>query len=229
MRVDFRHIAAATAFLALASCADNATMPTAPSGRNLAVLQAPAFDYGAGNRGSLFGDQSSDFRLSGKGGTFDLGLFNATFPSGSICKSTDATVACVPVADDSSFTVHVTVRLTLSGVNIDFTPHMRFAADKPAKLSTDIFGSVIRNNRDFFAAHPSALRPLAMYYTPTLGATPVADYITDPTVVTHIDLNTGLVWRYIRHTSGYLMGAGTPCDPGPNEPDCIDIGPGREG
>jgi hypothetical protein len=51
----------------------------------------------------------------------------------------------------------------------------------------------------------------------------VADYLSDPSLVTHVDLNTGTVWRRVKHFSGYLMGSGESCEPSPDFPECIAV------
>jgi hypothetical protein len=49
----------------------------------------------------------------------------------------------------------------------------------------------------------------------------VSDAALDASLVTHINLNTGVVWRRVKHFSGYSQAAGTPCDPSPTNPDCV--------
>ncbi|MGH7619771.1 MAG: hypothetical protein ACREPM_21370 [Gemmatimonadaceae bacterium] len=61
-----------------------------------------------------------------------------------------------------------------------------------------------------------------MFYEPTLGAKLVGDASTDASLVTHINLSTGAVWRRIKHFSGYSVTAGTACDPSPDNPDCVE-------
>ncbi len=82
---------------------------------------------------------------------------------------------------------------------------------------------MIRSNQSFFASNPSTLRPLALDYSPTLGGDAVADYVSDPSLITHIDLTTGRIWRRVKHFSGYSQTNGLPCDPSPDDPDCIEV------
>jgi hypothetical protein len=63
-----------------------------------------------------------------------------------------------------------------------------------------------------------------VYYTPDFGATGYTDAGYDLSQITHINLSTGLVWRRIKHFSGYNVTSGLPCDPSPDDPDCIDTG-----
>jgi len=43
-------------------------------------------------------------------------------------------------------------------------------------------------------------------------------------IATHVNLTTGIVWRRVKHFSGYNISSGLPCDPSPDDPDCIDTG-----
>ncbi len=232
MRASIRFLAVCVAMTAVAACSDSATSPATQASR-IALPSAPAFDYsGGGSR--QFGDQSTDFRLTAAGGKYNIsGLFTIDFPAGSVCKSADAPAGangqpnwdapCATLGSGDAINVHAVARLAFGGLIVDFTPHMRFAPGKSVTVSTGIFAPLLKFNRDFFARHPESLRPLAMYYTPSLSGSAVADYVTDASLVTHIDLSTGLIWRRIKHTSGYLVGVGEPCDPGPNLPDCIEV------
>jgi len=65
-----------------------------------------------------------------------------------------------------------------------------------------------------------------MYYSPSLGSSPVEDFANDPSLITHVSLTSGRVWRSIWHFSGYLMGGGE-CDPTQGDPNCIYVDDGR--
>jgi hypothetical protein len=39
-----------------------------------------------------------------------------------------------------------------------------------------------------------------------------------------VNLTTGLVWRRVKHFSGYSVTSGLACDPSPGNPDCVDTG-----
>ncbi|MGH9887434.1 MAG: hypothetical protein ACREBE_18030, partial [bacterium] len=62
--------------------------------------------------------------------------------------------------------------------------------------------------RGFFEANAWSLRYFGIYYTPDLGATRVADAASDASLTTYINLKTGVVWRRIKHFSGYNVAAG---------------------
>jgi hypothetical protein len=189
---------------------------------------APAFDYSGGGR-FQFGDVRTSFTVTPDGGTFAINrLVNVSFPASAICDPDQSTYgpgewdkACV--ASTHAITITATTRLTLNGMAVDFQPNLRFSPDKQVVLSTDLFARTLRANRWYFNASPSSLRPLAFYYSPSPTAQPVADYATDSSLVTHVDLETGRVWRRVKHFSGYLQGSGAACNPSAGDPDCIAV------
>jgi hypothetical protein len=224
MRLNPRFLAIAAALLAAAACSDTATLPTSATPDRVSAAQAPAFDFGTAGRPGLL---STEFTVPPVGGTFSLsGLYNVTFPAGAICDPSRSNYAdwgapCPTLK--SAIKVRATVQLTAGGLAVDFQPELRFAPGSPVTISTGMFAPFILANRTFFSQHPSALRPFAMLYTPSLGANPVADYLTDPDAVTHINLSTGQVWRHVKHFSGYSIFGGGSCDPSPDNPDCISV------
>lgn len=228
MRSFLRCFGATAVLFAVAACSDTATTPSAPAARTLSP-RASSFDYA--QTGDVFGTRSSDFKLTAKGGTFSVGgLFTLSFPANSVCDPARSTYGptewnrpCVTLSGNQSISVHASLSLTGAGMGVDFSPALRFSPSTQVTISTDIFAYAIKAGRAYFSANPDALNFLAVYYSPSLGATPVADFVADPSVITHVDLSTGTVWRRVKHFSGYSQTAGTACDPGPNNPDCIAI------
>lgn len=225
MRQFFRIIAVSVPILVAAACSDTLTSPQAAV-RSLSA--APAFDYSGGGR-FRFGDRRVSFTVTPEGGSFAINkLVTVDFPANAICDPAVSTYgpsewdnACITLA--SPITITATTRLTATGMQVDFEPNLRFSPDKQVTLSTDLFANTIRSNRSYFASFPSLLRPLAVYYSPNFGADAVADYESDSTVVTQIDLTNGRVWRRVKHFSGYLMGSGRSCDPAAGDPDCVAV------
>ena len=216
MRATFRQLTCVAAMLGAAACGDTATGPQRTAPREAGPLGSPVFDMSGGNS---LGDQTGDFTLTPQGGSFPLkGLFTLSFPPNSVCDPAQSNYAdwgqdCIRLQDNVQ--VHVQLRITATGMAVDFSPEIRFAPSAgPVTISTDAFASVITANKSFFATYPSFLQVLAMSYAPALGAAAVADYKLDPALVTHVNLSTGKVWRVIWHFSGYLVAAGdAPCDP----------------
>lgn len=226
MRQFSRLLAVSLPLLVAAACSDSSTSPQVSASRSLSA--APAFDYSGGGRLS-FGDRQVSFTVTPAGGSFAVNnMVTVAFPANSVCDPALSTYgagewdnACVTAT--RAITVTATTRLTLNGMQVDFQPNLRFSPDKQVILSTDLFASTIRMGSSFFSAYPSALRPLAMFYSPSIGAQPVADYATDPSAITQIDLRSGRVWRRVKHFSGYLMGSGAACNPQAGDPDCIEV------
>jgi hypothetical protein len=225
MRQYFKLAAVTIPLLVVAACSDSSTSPTPSAARSLSV-QAPAFDYSAGGRLS-FGDRRTSFTVTPNGGTFSINRIVAIqFPANSICDPSASTYGpsewdseCVTLTHDIRITA--TTRLTASGMQVDFEPNLRFAPDKEVILSTDIFAPTLRYASGMFRVYPSILRGLSFYYASSMGGVPVADYMADPSLVTHVDLRSGRVWRRVKHFSGYLQTSGAACEPSAGDPDCI--------
>lgn len=229
MRVNLRTLAVAAAVLGIAACSDSGTAPRTASSLR-AADRGPSLDLSYGNL-----QLGSDFTLTSAGGTFPVagGLYTVVFPANAVCDPSASTYGvdqwdapCTTLSSTQSITVHATVQLTMLGIAVDFSPSLRFSPATTVILYTDVYAPIIVANSAYFAANHAALRPLAMYWSPSLGAASVPDYLTDPTAVTHVDLVTGRVWRRIKHFSGYNVYSGQPCDPSPSDPDCIDTGGG---
>jgi hypothetical protein len=107
---------------------------------------------------------------------------------------------------------------------VDFSPALRFNPSKEVRISTGIYAPVLTTFSNYFAANPSALHFLGIYYAPSLSSAGTTDAALDNSLVTHVNLTTGQVWRRIKHFSGYNVFTGLPCDPSPDDPDCVDNG-----
>lgn len=225
MRQSFQFLAACAALLVVAACSDVSTSPSA-SARSLSA--APSFDYSGGGR-FRFGDTHTTFTVTPDGGSFAINrLITVDFPAASICDPQLSTYGAgewdKPCATlTAPLTITATTRLTANGMAVDFQPDLRFSPDKQVTLSTDLFSSTLRGNRWFFGAYPSSLRTLAFFYSPSLGSDAVADYVGDSTLVTQVDLESGRVWRRVKHFSGYVTGTGQSCNASAGDPDCVAV------
>lgn len=212
-----------------ASCGESATSPSAVAHR-APQGGAPSLDL---NSGALFsGLRSSSFTVTPAGGTFQVGgIYAVNFPANSICDPATSSYGpgtwdspCATLANGQSVTVTATYALTNSGLVVDFSPALRFNPQTQVTLSTSAYSVALTLFSSYFAANPSALHFLGIYYTPDFGATSQTDAGRDPSLVTHVNLTTGIVWRRIKHFSGYNVYTGLPCDPSPDDPDCVDDG-----
>lgn len=227
MRSFSRFLAAGIVLVAVAACSDSTAVPTAPT-RSL-TPSAPAFDFSA--TGHSLGFQSSDFTVTSRGGSFAVsGLYTINFPENSVCNPdvtnygpTEWDKSCSTLRAGQSIKVHAVLSLAFDGLAIDFTPSLRFSPSTPVTISTDIFAPVLKANKDYLLSHPGSLNFLAISYASALGSAPVNDYSSDASVMTHVNVTTGLIWRRVKHFSGYNIIAGTVCDPSPDDPNCVEV------
>jgi hypothetical protein len=107
---------------------------------------------------------------------------------------------------------------------LDVSPGIRFNPNSVVILGTMGYASWLTSNASYYASNPQALHYFGMYYTPDLGTTAYTDAGNDNSLITHVNLSTGFVWRRVKHFSGYNIVTGLPCDPSPDDPNCIDDG-----
>jgi hypothetical protein len=225
MRQHLRFLGISLSLLAAAACSDTSTTPT--STRSFSA-DAPAFDFTAGGR-FAFGDNRTSFTVTPAGGSFTINrLFTVNFSADAICDPSVSSYgegtwddACATLS--KPITITASTRLSNGRVAVDFQPALRFSPSAFVTISSDLVSGTVRSNRHYFRANRTALSPLTMSYAKTLDGSSVADYLSDPSLVTHVDLNTGTVWRRVKHFSGYLMGSGESCEPSPDFPECIAV------
>jgi len=229
MHASVRGFAALVALLSLGACSESSTSPRQTNPR---APSAPAFDLSA--TGYVTGVSATSFVVDSRGGTFAAGPYTVDFPANSICDprtssygATEWDNTCTVLPDGQSITITATVSLSSSGLVVDFTPALRFAPTAKVTIYTDVFASVILANRDYYQNNHAALNELSILYSSSLGAKAVKDFTTDKSVMTHVDLNTGRIWRRVKHFSGYSVVTGEACEPSPDNPDCVEVDGGR--
>jgi hypothetical protein len=223
-----RLVAAIGVATGLAACSDSGVVPTAPT---RAANDRPSLDVNSSSR--FWGFRTATFRLTSAGGTYSIGdsFYTLTVPANAVCSLTSSygpgtwDTPCSTLGSDESITVTATYGFTGTGPVVDFSPALRFSPAAQVTLSTSLYSTILTIASNYFSQNPSALRFFGMYYSPTIGSTLVPDAVTDPTLITHVDLRTGLVWRRVKHFSGYSMASGLACDPSPDDPDCVEIPP----
>ncbi len=212
------------------SCSDSTTAPSGPRLRTAPTGNGPSLDF---NSGALFsGLRSTSFTVTAAGGLFQAGpLYTVFFPANSICDPATSTYGpgtwddpCATLAPGSSVTITATYGFSNGALTVDFSPALRFNPNTKVVIATSVYATALTTFSNYYAANPSALHFLGIYYEPNLGAPGQTDAGFDPSLVTHVNLNTGIVWRRIKHFSGYNVYSGLPCDPSPDDPDCIDDG-----
>jgi hypothetical protein len=220
----------ATAMAGLVACSDSAILPSGPVARMSAPVKAPSLDIAT--VGHAWGYQTTTFTLTAAAGTIDIGgFYTLNVPDNAVC-TLDSPYGpgtwdspCTTLGPSDSITVTATYGFSTTGPAVDFSPALRFSPSAQVTLSTSLYAPIITTWQSFFAQHPSALQGLGMYYAPSLDAPMVTDAAVDSTVVTHINLSSGLVWRRVKHFSGYNVATGQVCDPSPDDPNCVPTPP----
>ena len=230
MRRISRYTLACLALIAASACSDTATGPGSGSARSLVPANRPTLSVAGAD---LFaGYRTTSFAVTANGGSFAIGnLFTVNFPANSIC---DPAVSgygpgtwensCRTLADGQTLTITATYGFHHGAPVVDFSPALRFNPTATVTISTGIYAPILTLFKNYWTQYPQALYWLGVHYTPDLGQTTVVDDASDQSLRTHVNLTTGLVWRRIKHFSGYLLTSGEPCTPSPDNPDCVDDG-----
>jgi hypothetical protein len=219
--------------VALAACSDSGSAPSAPQTRALAPEGAPSLDIGVPS----WGYHTVTFTLTAGGGTYDIGngFYTLNVPADAVCSLNSSygpgtwDSPCTTLGSDETIRVTATFGYSHSGPVVDFSPELRFNPNTQVTLSTSAYAGLLTTWSGYFAHNPSALQFFGMYYVPSIGSNIVTDAASDPSLVTHINLTTGLVWRRIKHFSGYNVATGLACDPSPDDPDCVGVPPVVDG
>lgn len=180
---------------ALAACGDSTGLPTAPAAEN-----GPRFTVTIDNMASDL--SSADFTVTSTGGVFQMGPHALYFPDQSICDPATSTygmsewdqpcqVALNPVK------IHAELR-TVDGYEwVEFSPALRFVPDKWVMIY--MHASALRS------APPSSLDIL---WSPESGMPGIDESLTDPTLRTYSLPSYGVLYRRVKHFSGYQVSAG---------------------
>ena len=209
----------ASALLAATACSDVGVAPQRGAGQ---AAPAASFDVAHGNDRT-----SSTFVIRKQGGLVEVRmpgvaepLFTLAVPANAVCDPADGygdfDSACTPLGQN------VRVTATFHDVNgspgVDFSPELRFDPSKVVTIST------VRDRAAVLAMAQSPSpnwNAFAILYTPDDFQQVIADAQYDPDAITHINTTTGLVWRRIKHFSGYWVGTGyVSCDSTSTDPAC---------
>lgn len=155
---------------------------------------------------------SADIVVTPTGGTFIIGAHAIRFPANSICDPTSSygesewDRECSPASGDLNF--HVEVRRDSTGRSwMDFTPSVRFVPTDSADQYVVIFMNTQESSEAIEQQRPPIL------WAQALGADGVDEAATDSTLRTQQIPGTGIVYRRIKHFSGYQVGLEVAGDP----------------
>jgi hypothetical protein len=196
-------IGTATLFaVSLAACADQSSSPLEPRAVSGAKSSTQTTSWTAGD--SLF----AQFNVTPAGGTYNIvgRKFRIDFPAGAICDIPTSSYGpgtwdepCVSTAQ----TVKVSTKIWLDAdghPHIDFQPAMRF--------QPTLANGVVLYLKDRNAQYQ---HDLSILYCVTDGGCRDESLI-DPSLQTMIDSADGIVYRRIKHFSGYNVTAGRAAD-----------------
>ena len=219
----------AAAALAVA-CRDSVVAPVRNSS-SLSASASPSFSASQSSHGrTLLGT----IELSPNGGTYHVGDFDIVVPAGAVCDPATTKYGARHWDDDCkparrSITVKVIAQTRHDGVSVDFQPDLRFRPSAGwVTIRTNAYAPLLMTDA-VRALSPSAafFQNFVMLYAPS-GGGPHVDEVRstlDPTMVTHVNLTTGIVWRRVKHFSGYLVSAGYSCTPADDSVTCaVDDG-----
>lgn len=193
---------AAVALLAACSAADQVSAPKPQ--RAAMPAGAPSLDVIINQ---IAPDSlSADFTVTPSGGLFVLGAHAVYFPDHSICDPATSgygpdlwDAPCTPL--DQPIDFHAEVRQDANGrAWVDFTPAVRFVpTDDPNQTVWVMMKAGADVNESNYAN-------FGMKWLPSGSPDESVDEsVTDPTLKSYVDLENDIVFRRVKHFSGYLV------------------------
>ncbi len=147
---------------------------------------------------------SATFTVTPTGGVFSMGPHHLYFPSRAICDPARSTYGvtewdkpCEPLS--SSITIKAEVRVTNGVPWVYFTPNLRFV---PSSNPSRWVWLYLESRKP---VDPADLDRFKIFWFSEVGAVAIDESLADPTLVTHLWPETGLVYRRIKHFSGYQV------------------------
>jgi len=200
------------------ACRDSSVAPVR-SATALSASASPSLSASKSNQNhSLLGT----VELSPNGGTYHVGDFDIVMPAGAVCDPATTKYGprywdedCTPA--QRTVTVNVIARKQGHRVSVEFEPDLRFRPSagwvliQTSAYSDMLTSAAVRRE----SPQSSYFENFAILYVPTGGRSQINEMRAtgDASMATHVDLRSGLVWRRVKHFSGYLVTAGQKCDP----------------
>lgn len=205
VRSNLTRLALAGAVTLMAACTA-ADQSVAPLARQTRPLGAPSpdviMDFVAPDSTSV------DFTVTPSGGMFVLGKHAVFFPDHGICDPATSSYGpgewdapCTPL--DAPIKFHAEVRASANGETwVDFTPAVRFV---PSTDPNRTVWMMMKVGTDVTAENYSGF---GMLWMPNGVTTEVVnEAATDASLRTYIDIQRDVVFRRVKHFSGYLVGS----------------------
>jgi hypothetical protein len=177
-------------------------------------------------RSSAGPSRNGSILLTPQGGDYLLGGFLLHVPAGAVC---DPSVTSYGPAfwDDTCTPITAPIRLQVevSQKNgrlwIDFKPNVRFAPS--ANPDNWVTLTTWRTRGELTSAlHARNMRQYALLYAPEIGSTPIDEGRIDASMITVVRMRDGLIWRRLKHFSGFTISLGRVCDPAV-DPSCTVV------
>jgi hypothetical protein len=189
----------ATASLLLAGCAGEATAPSAAQPRSTSLLRTSPF-VPTGAQRALVGvsDGTYTFRIDpSQAQLLQLGASGLYIPANAVCDLATSSYgvgtwndACTPQTDSMTITAVVTNAAT-DQPSVEFQPALRFNPGTSAYLYLSV-----TNQATLDASK-------VMVYCNDSGC--MDESLTDPDLRTYVDTKNFMVFRRIKHFSGYVV------------------------
>ena len=200
------------------ACRDSAVAP-ARSATSLSAAASPSLSAGGINQNrTLLGT----IELSPNGGTYHVGDFDVVMPAGAVCDPATTKYGVGHWDDDcspanSSIAVNVVAKKQGNRVSVDFQPDLRFRPSAGwVVIQTSSYSGLLTSPAvRQLSAKSGFFENFSIQYVPTGGGRQINEFRStgDASMLTHVDLRTGLVWRRVKHFSGYIVTLGAKCDP----------------
>jgi len=217
---------------ALAVACRDAVAPTR-SVSPLSASASPSYSKGGTNSNRTL---LATLELSPNGGVYHVGDFDIVVPAGAVCDPETTKYGAKHWDDDCAvakhnITVNVIAKKHANSVSVDFQPDLRFRPSAGwVTIQTNTFSSLLTSNsiREL-SPNSSFFQSLAILYVPSGGSSRIDEVRStgDGSMVTHVDLRTGIVWRRVKHFSGYLVSAGFSCPAALPDGGCAVDDPGN--
>ncbi|HKW49387.1 MAG TPA: hypothetical protein VJN70_18175 [Gemmatimonadaceae bacterium] len=204
------------AVAALAVACQDAVAP-ARNASPLSASAAASFSKGGSNSNRT---QLGTLALSPNGGTYHVGDFDIVVPAGAVCDPATTKYGVKHWDDDcapatQTVTVNVVAKRHGQSVSVDFQPDLRFRPSAGSvTIQTNAYNSLLTSSSTRQLSPTSSFfQNFVILYAPSGGGSNIDEVRStgDASMVTHVDLQTGLVWRRVKHFSGYLITAGFSC------------------
>ena len=189
--------------VSLSACRDAAT--TAPRADISAAPAVPSFMVRVENMSA--DSTSADFTVDGNGGVFQIGPHAIYFPRNSICDPSTSSYGqrewdkpCTPAR--KRVAIHAELKSANGKTWVDFSPSLRFVPDSRPDHWVYLWMRVDA------AYNPSTDDALKILWMAAPGQPGIDESLDDPTLATQYLTNYHIVYRRIKHFSGYMVSMG---------------------